>query len=206
MAAIRRTNGPRGGEVFEGLEREVAALEDGDLPGGPARIETAESDATYTDAVDHVRPVAEETAIADAPDTSTGDAGHSVRHNESPPKEDKQTRPALFDPDRMARAWRLAETLNEFYPEPPRSEHQAAAVLYEFSSFIGLGQPGIARALRTLGWENTLLAVDYLAGRIAQITRPEGYLSSMLKAHERGEPIAGRRITPPRLSRPEPAV
>lgn len=201
--ARRVTTSP---EIFEGLEREVEALEKGELPGGPARAATSDTHAVETAAAASTQVSSGETPIAAASVTTTGDAGHFVRHNESPPKEDKQTWPARFNPDRMAKSWRLAGTLNEFYPEPPTSEHQAAAVLYEFSSFIGLRQPGIARALCSLGWENTLLAVDYLAGRITQIARPEGYLTSMLKAYERGESIAGGRITPPRLSRPESAV
>jgi len=79
-------------------------------------------------------------------------------------------------------------------------------MLFEFSSFIGLGHQVVLRALSTFGWENLFLVVDYLAERTERLERPKGYLSTMIKCFERGEPIVGGSIQPSPLPRNHAAV
>jgi hypothetical protein len=75
-------------------------------------------------------------------------------------------------------------------------KRKLAEVLIQFSSFIGLGQTAVTRSLAVLGWESMVLVVDYMAGNIAKITRPEGYLASMIRSYEAGQPIAGGQVVP----------
>ncbi len=136
-----------------------------------------------------------ETAVS--PDSSAADAGQIVRHIESKHKDLKKEAQNHFDLRRAATAWAQTKNLQEFYPDVPQRERELAGVLIQFSSFIGLGQRGVNRGLETLGWEAMILVLDYLSARTTQITRPEGYLASMLKSYEAGQPIAGGRVIPP---------
>ena len=98
-------------------------------------------------------------------------------------------------------SWRQAETLSSFYPDIPRSERNAAMVIFEFSSFLGLGQDIVIRALCCFGWERLVLVMDYLGKKIGTISKPHGYLLSMISRFECGECVAGGRVQPWSLSR-----
>ncbi|MFZ3584531.1 helix-turn-helix domain-containing protein [Loktanella sp. DJP18] len=130
-----------------------------------------------------------------AQDIYTPDDGQIVRHIESKPKDLKKESP-FFDLRRIHLAWAQAVTLREFYPAPPSTERDLAAVLIQFSSFIGLGQTAMLKAMSILGWDNTILVVDYLASRTADIVKPEGYLTSMLRSYTSGQPVASGRVIP----------
>jgi hypothetical protein len=70
---------------------------------------------------------------------------------------------------------RCTKALQYFYPKPPEREREATRVLFEFSSFTGLGHQVVLRALSNFGWEILFLVVDYLAERTERLKRPEGY-------------------------------
>lgn len=137
----------------------------------------------------------EPTDKAIAQDIYTPDAGQIVRHIESKPK-DLKKESTSFDLRKIHLAWAQAVTLREFYPDPPSTERDLSAVLIQFSSFIGLGQTAMLKAISILGWDSTILVVDYLASRTADIVKPEGYLTSMLRSYASGQPIASGRVIP----------
>jgi replication initiation protein RepC len=105
-----------------------------------------------------------------------------------------------------ANSQRCRKALQYFYPKPPEREREAARVLFEFSSFIGLGQQVVLKALSTFGWEGLFIVVDYLAERTERLKHPEGYLSTMIRCFERGEPVAGGSVQPLPLPRNHCAV
>lgn len=127
-------------------------------------------------------------------DNRAADDGQTVRHIESKQK-DLKKETVSFDPRRIRQAWLKASSLREFYPDVPLSERDLAGVLIQFSSFIGLGQTTMLKALGILGWEHCILVIDYLSGRTADIAKPEGYLTSMLKNYQAGQPIAAGRVS-----------
>lgn len=122
------------------------------------------------------------------------DDGQTVRHIESKPK-DLNKEPSTFDPRRIHHTWLKASSLREFYPDVPLTERDLAGVLIQFSSFIGLGQTTMLKALGILGWEHCILVIDYLSGRTADIAKPERYLTSMLRNYQAGQPIAAGRVS-----------
>ena len=152
-------------------------------------------------------PALSPTAVTpSAPDRTADDAGQSVRRIESHQKEYKEE---AVQPERgpltragIARIWAGSRTLAEFYPDPPRDEHQLARQLFEFSSFIGLGQTTVTRAARTMGLEGLAVCLGYLADRIATISKPDGYLQVMLSRYEAGDIVAGGQLR--RSLRPSP--
>ena len=131
------------------------------------------------------------------PDSSPADAGQTVRHIESEPK-DINKHSALRRPGRYRHAWSQSTSLSEFYPDPPSSEHEAKGCIIEFSSFIGLGRDCVEAALSLAGLENTIRLVDYLATKIDRISKPHGYMKSMLAGLQNGESVAGGSVCLPR--------
>lgn len=187
--ATRRKTAKR--EDLIDLEGELDRLEDKLIP---TDLKRSEETPRTTSSYETVEP-------AIAPDKNAGDDGQSVRHIESKPKEDKKKPDRGFHPQRIARVWNQTRNLQEFYPESPPVERKLAEILVQFSSFIGLGQTAVTRSLAVLGWESMILVVDYMAGNITKIARPEGYLASMIRSYEAGQPIAGGLVVPRHLSR-----
>lgn len=168
------------------LEGELDKLEDKMIPIDP---EISDETPTHTNSYDDMKS-------AVAPDKNAEDDGQCVRHIESKQKENIKKGDRAFHPQRIASVWKQTRDLQEFYPESPQVERKLAEVLIQFSSFIGLGQTAVTRSLAVLGWESMVLVVDYMAGNIAKITRPEGYLASMIRSYEAGQPIAGGQVVP----------
>ncbi|GGG85321.1 replication initiation protein [Salipiger pallidus] len=168
-------------EELDAFETEIASMERSD----PAPEHTTEVDPTPR----KLRP---------QPDTYTDDAGQSVRHIESEHK-DINKHPAPAYSGHFRNAWCQTTSLSEFYPSPPSSEHEAKRSIIEFSSFIGLGRNSVEAALSIAGLENTIRLVDYLARKVDQISKPQGYLKSMLARLLRGDSVAGGSV---HLSRP----
>lgn len=190
--ALRRTGATM--EDLDELEVEIDRIAEA--------VTLSEATRTCHAAADFPSPAPLETPSETvvAPVICAGDAGQSVRHLESKHKDIKKEGEP-FDPRRIHAAWLQTGTLREFYPDTPLSEHDLAGVLIQFSSFIGLGQTITLNALSVLGWDNGILTLDYLANRISDIAKPEGYLASMLRSFESGQPIAAGRVTPHHFSR-----
>ncbi|WP_237273011.1 helix-turn-helix domain-containing protein [Sulfitobacter sp. M220] len=186
---------------LERLEAEVADLEKAPYPDvGDTAVEQPTAVNSESAASPGTEEMTEETV-------KTGvDARQNVRQIESKLKENYKEPSPDFSVPRISCLWRSTKTLKSFYPEPPEREREAARVLFEFSSFIGLGQQVILNALSTFGWENLFIVVDYLAERTERLKHPEGYLSTMIKCFERGEPVAGGSVQPLPLPRNHAAV
>lgn len=120
------------------------------------------------------------------------------RHIESPRKEKNNTQALIYDAHRIQSVWQQSRSLSDLYPEFPRSERQMSRILFNFSSYIGIGPDLIGKAIATLGWEGLVRTLDYLAGRVHEIAKPQGYLKSMLKSYEEGHVIAGGKVRKPR--------
>ena len=59
-------------------------------------------------------------------------------------------------------------------------------------SFIGLKDRPLAEAIATLGWIDTLKALDYLIEHAARIANPNAYLRRMLSERIVSTPVARR--------------
>lgn len=131
-----------------------------------------------------------------APDKSNGDDGQNDRHIESGRKDNQYTRAlkSQFHPMRFAAHWASCQQISDFYPEPPATEHAAAKCLFDFCSFMGLRQPSITAAISAMGWTDFTTCIDYLASKLSDISKPDGYLRSMIKGYEAGQPVAGGRV------------
>lgn len=195
--ALRRTGASL--EDIDALEVEIDRITE-----VAAASEVPETDSAASENYPPALPdMVHETAVS--PVRNTGDDGQCVRHIESKHKDIKKEGSA-FDPRRIHETWLKTETLREFYLDTPLNEHDLAAVLIQFSSFIGLGRTSILKALAILGWENGILVLDYIAARTSNIGKPEGYLASMLRSYEVGQPIAAGRVRPPVFSKSRPPV
>jgi len=97
---------------------------------------------------------------------------------------------------KLSRIWLSCKHVNCFYDEPPGDMHALAALIHQFSRFVQVGNRMVMIALERLGPVNTLIAFDYLAGRVDDLENPEGYLMSMIKAYSSGRTIAGGRLCP----------
>ncbi len=163
-------------------------------------ITEADEHTVETAVADHLPPcpVPRDTMHEDAvlPDNLAADDGQIVRHIESEQK-DLKKKPSAFEPRRIHYAWAQTASLKEFYPDTPQTERDLAGVLIQYSSFIGLGQTIILKALGILGWEHAIVVLDYLTGKATDIAKPEGYLSSMLRNYQAGQPIAAGRVSRP---------
>ena len=135
------------------------------------------------------------------PSKSEGGDGGFIRHIESKSNKEILDREIRFDPVRLQSAWLSTQTLKAFYPSPPGREREAAGLLFEFASYLGLGQKVLIDALTTFGWESLIHVVDYLAERVDQLKYPDGYLSAMIKSFDSGQSIAGGAVHPTRLPR-----
>lgn len=133
-----------------------------------------------------------------SPDTSTDDAGQSVRHIESKQKKIYSCEPVHLDNTQLASIWSETKVIRQFYPQSPEHERDALQCLYEFSSFMRLDREVTGQVLATLGWNNTFVAMDYLAEKVSSIRSPTNYIRRMLDCFLRGEPIAGGQVSLPR--------
>ncbi len=191
-------------EVLEALEIEVTKIEVTEVGAAPcpavAAASAAEKDQTpVSEEEDHC---VEYVSSARQQPTQTGvDDGGIIRHIESRTNKENLERDRTFEPRSFSLAWMSTKTLRAFYPDPPRREQDAAGVLFEFSSYLGLGQQVVIKALQVFGWEKLIQVVDYLAERIDRLRHPQGYLGAMIKCFERGEPVAGGSVQPVRLPR-----
>nr|WP_281253230.1 helix-turn-helix domain-containing protein [Puniceibacterium sediminis] len=174
------------------VRRKTTALDE--LDAIEARIAQFEAEISRADSDQQQDQTAMKTAVL--ADTCPVDAGQTVRHIESKLKEKNKKEHIRFDPRLIVESWRKTEMLQQFYPNAPEREREAAEALFSFSSFIGLGQSGVIHGLSVIGWEAMIHTLDYLSSKIATISRPEGYLRSMINAYEQGEPIAGGRVVP----------
>lgn len=129
-----------------------------------------------------------------SPDKITVDVGQTVRHIESKPKERIIDKRGCIDKTQLADAWAQTRVIREFYPECPNKEGDLATVIHDFSSFMKLENSTMGHALAVMGWENTVIVLDYLAERITAIKSPTAYLISMLNEYRRGNPIADGRV------------
>lgn len=172
---------------LEEIEAEIAALE-ATVTTQPAPADERNRD-TYSESSS-----LPETAVS--PDSPAEDDGPAVRHIESELKEEDSDEAPSFNPLRIAAAWKGTSMLQSFYPDIPTREREVAHVLFDFSSFLGLGQKIIARALATFGWERLVVVLDYISRRVEQIAKPDGYIVSMIRSFEAGQPVAGGRVVP----------
>lgn len=128
----------------------------------------------------------------------TVDDEQNVGHIESDRKESKIEISAHSNP-KIAKEetshycieWGELKELQTFYPQAPTSSRELLLRLAEFGSFLGLRERSLSNAVARLGSDGTAILLDYIAGRIAGIPNPEGYLESLLRANARGETIAG---------------
>ena len=171
------------------LEAEIEAVANDDQLG----------DLPTSTPVAHGKITCEDTSNTGFPaDRQAVDGGQSVRHIESPRKDN--TNPPGSErraggPNPLA-AWRSCTSLVEMYPEEPRSERDIAVRIVEFSGFLGLRQHQALDALRCLGTARMLLILDYLATRVHAITHPGAYVDAMLRKWKAGQAIAGGRVAP----------
>ncbi|WP_233270577.1 helix-turn-helix domain-containing protein [Chachezhania sediminis] len=135
------------------------------------------------------------------PDTPPDDDGQTVRHIESKQKERNSPTPCHGLETGIDGNWQQLHTMATYYPAPPSSPHQTAKILFEFSSFLGLGTNTVEKAIESLGLLGALIAIDYVAENISKIGKPQSYLMSMLRCREQGEAIAGGRLPPVNVRR-----
>jgi replication initiation protein RepC len=128
-----------------------------------------------------------------AADTKTADDRQIDRHIESPKKETtyEHSKQRRSNEQPISTIWEKCTEISAVFPERPRNTEELASRLFEFSSFLGLGQKVVGEALEVLGIARFLMVLDYLAGRIHSIAKPQGYLKNMLKKFLIGEAIAG---------------
>lgn len=126
-----------------------------------------------------------------AADKTSADAGQIDRHIESPKKESTNADDEPSKDLPISTIWTKCTEVSAVFPDTPRSTEELASRLFEFSSFLGLGQPVVREALQVLGLAKSLMVLDYLAGKIHSITKPQGYLKNMLQKYRAGEAIAG---------------
>ncbi|MGY9046660.1 MAG: helix-turn-helix domain-containing protein [Rhodobacterales bacterium] len=136
-----------------------------------------------------------------SPDRKPADAGQSVRHIESEPKDIKNTQHLRFDKKRIARLWAETKSIQALYPEIPQTERSLANTLFQFSSFIGLRHDSVTHSLSSLGWNGMIPVLDYLSENITGIAHPDRYLLTMIKSFQAGHPIANGSVVPKRLER-----
>ncbi|MFX4300186.1 helix-turn-helix domain-containing protein [Pseudosulfitobacter pseudonitzschiae] len=120
-------------------------------------------------------------------------------HIESDEKESKKMTSYVSvqqDIRTIGQIWDACSSLTCFYERPPSDLHQLAKLLYQFGSFIQIGERMTMIAVQSLGPVKALVAMDYLAEKLEGLRNPEGYLMSMVKAFECGKAIAGGRVRP----------
>ncbi|MGY3439668.1 MULTISPECIES: helix-turn-helix domain-containing protein [unclassified Marinovum] len=128
------------------------------------------------------------------PDNSAVDDGQTVRHIESELKDINKTTQPSFNPQTFAQVWSETKTLKEFYPTSPEHERQAGETILEICGFMQLDRTQVITAIAAMGWENTVIVLDYLAEKVGAIRQPTAYLISMIAGFQRGNPIAGGRV------------
>lgn len=131
----------------------------------------------------------------DQPVETAGDASQTVRHIESRKKEYIKNS-AADDVTQVHKLWPNCTQVQSFYPKPPSSSRDLINAIFEFSSFLGLGQALVASAASRLGWSGLLVVLDYCADKVASIKNMNGYFKSMLSSYENGNPVAGGRLNP----------
>ncbi|NUH63768.1 hypothetical protein HTT03_00385 [Sulfitobacter sp. S0837] len=181
-------------EELEVLETEVCALEESPCPSAnetstflavePNSAVSTEQDTTE---IGHLGSQSE-------PTKSGVDACQTVRHVESELKEKYKEEALAIDGSKVSAFWRQTNTLQCFYPDPPRRANELATILFEFSSYLGLGQQVVVKALSAFGWANLILVLDYLAERVDKLKYPNGYLTTMICCYQKGESVAAGRI------------
>jgi len=201
---------------LEALDAEVAHFDGPPSPSAqthssvdaeaPALAEGADSAVVDVPSATISTPNSDSNIIRLEPTKAEGGAGGFIRHIESEPKKEIQERARRFEPNAVQAIWRSTKTLQQYYPDPPRREREAAGLLIDFSSYLGLGQQVVIKALSIFGWEYLIEVLDYLSERVDRLKHPEGYLCTMIKCYERGEPVAGGSVLPARLPRNHVAV
>lgn len=129
------------------------------------------------------------------PDKSTADDGQTVRHIESKPKEINKPSKEKMNIPKLGARWSETSVLQDLYPDPPKTGQDAIRLLFDFSSYMNLDKEIVGQALSRLGWENTFLVLDYLAEKLATLGHPARYLRSIITGYDRGETVAGGRVT-----------
>ena len=201
---------------LEALDAEVAHLDGPPSPSAqtyssveaedPALAEGPDSAVVDVSSATIPTPNSDNNIIRLEPTKAEGGGGGFIRHTESEPKKEIQERARSFEPYAVQAIWRSTKTLQQYYPEPPHREREAAGLLIDFSSYLGLGQQVVIKALSIFGWEYLIEVIDYIAERVDRLKHPEGYLCTMIKCFERGEPVAGGSVLPARLPRNHVAV
>lgn len=137
------------------------------------------------------------------PNKTSVDDGQNVGRKESDPKESKY--PAGGN-DRLSalsieRLWHRVGHLSQFFPDAPSSLPELQEIIFDFSRFFGLTDHSLSKAVSVFGWGCIVIALDYMAEKITSIAKPEAYLLSMVRAYERGEPVAAGRLCPKAIAR-----
>jgi replication initiation protein RepC len=139
-------------------------------------------------------------------DENAVDDGHSVRHIESPKKEDIN----ICDADRnndvrsLGDVWNDVDQIRALFPDEPKTERELVKVIFDYSRCLQLRKETVLTAIVALGYGGTLLSLNYLAKKGDDIKKPVAYFISMVKRYQAGEAIAGGQIKPPKSS-PLPA-
>lgn len=130
-----------------------------------------------------------------SPDETAGGDGQYVRHIESNKKNypDSANREAVRS---VAAAWQNSPCIKDLYPDTPRNGSELGRCLFEFSSFLGIDGRLCNRAIATFGFPGVVHALDYVAGRLASLRNPSGYLSSMIASFAAGKAVAAGRVIP----------
>ncbi|WP_047997297.1 helix-turn-helix domain-containing protein [Puniceibacterium sp. IMCC21224] len=131
-----------------------------------------------------------------SPVKKAADGGQTVRHIESKLKKINKRKPTPFSQCTISESWAKTLTLKDLYPLAPKTEREAAEILFNFASFIRIAQPQVLRGLALVGWEGIIQLLDYMASKMDTIAQPEVYLRSMIKACEQGDSITRQRVVP----------
>lgn len=131
---------------------------------------------------------------------TSGDNRQSVRHieshqKESKKKEERQHIDHVFDEAQVGKVWDRTKTMKEFWPNPPKTHEQITRLFYyEVIQNMGITQETISKGLRVMGWVHFIKALDYFAGKVHELVKPNVYFQTMITKYMRGETVANSQI------------
>ena len=118
------------------------------------------------------------------PDTTAGDAGQTVRLNESSRKEIQS--PLML--------WAKCPKMAGYFPDPPRTVSELARRAMDFLRFLGLTETAMNDLTERVEIPDLLVMLEYVTDRLGHIGNPAGYLRSMAARYSEGETVAGGSV------------
>ncbi|MCC5954691.1 MAG: replication protein C [Natronohydrobacter sp.] len=103
--------------------------------------------------------------------------GQNVRHKETPKPYTKK-----IPTENEEEFWAKLETLNSFYPDPPRTKHRMLQIIFEFGRMLRMQQETLSEAIAKMGTKATLLMQDQIAGSCDAIANTDAYAKRIIKA------------------------